>query len=92
MKEYITDFKYTGECAVNVDSICKDWNDLFNIFTWLNMNDITEYTLVIYKKNKRGIKTKVRISELQALEIINKLKLIHKLDSTFLRGGVYRKN
>lgn len=55
------------------------------------MNDITEYRLVIYKKNKIDIQTKVTISEIQALEIIDKLKLTHKSDSTFIRGVVYRK-
>lgn len=89
MSKYITEFQQTGNSTVNVELICKDWNDeRFTISTWINDND-EKYTFVVNGKRKNTRLCKTQISKDQAIEIISKLDLIHVKSNIFRRGGAY---
>jgi hypothetical protein len=88
MSKYITEFKQTGISIVNVDLICKDWNDRFTISTWINDKE-EKYTFVVNGKRKNTRLCKTQISKEQANEIVSKLALIHVKDNTFRSGGAY---
>ena len=81
-KRYIKQFKPVGECTVEVDAIVRDWNDDFIITTWSEKSGIA-YKFAI--KNK----LKISIPESQALEIVDKLGLRHKVSEIFNSGGSY---
>lgn len=88
MSRYITEFKETGISTVNVDKICKDWNDRFIIYVHNN----EKFTFVITGRGRRK-KTnfcKTEISKTQAYEIVAKLTLLYVQDSTFRSAGAYR--
>ena len=89
MSKYITDFQKTGISTINVDLVCKDWNDRFLISTWVN-NDEEKYTFIVNGKRKNKVLCKTQISKEQAFVIINRLKLIHVEDSLFRSGGSFR--
>lgn len=89
MSKYITEFKETGNSTVNVDLICKDWNERFLISTWIN-DDEEKYTFIVNGKRKNARLCKTQISKEQAIEIADKLNLVHVKDSTFRSGGTYR--
>ena len=88
MSKYIKDFKQTGISTLNVDLVCKDWNDRFSICTWIN-DDEEKYTFVVNGKRKNTRLCKTEISKEQALFIANKLSLIHRKDHTFRSAGSY---
>lgn len=88
MSKYITKFEQTGISTVNVDLICKDWNERFAISTWIN-DEEEKYTFVVNGKRKNTRLCKAQISKEQANEIVSKLKLIHVKDTTFRSGGAY---
>lgn len=88
MSKYITEFQQTGVSTVNVDLICKDWNERFVISTWINDKE-EMYTFIIHGKRKSTLLCKTQISKEQAMEIISKLALIHVKDNTFRSGGAY---
>lgn len=88
MSKYITEFQKTGISTVNVDLICKDWNEKFTISTWINDKE-EKYTFVVNGKRKNTRLCKTQISKEQANEIITKLSLIHVKDNTFRSGGAY---
>lgn len=88
MSKYITEFQQTGVSTVNVDLICKDWNERFVISTWIN--DIEEmYTFIIHGKRKSTLLCKTQISKEQAMEIISKLALIHVKNTIFKNNKTY---
>lgn len=74
--KYVKEFNQTGNCLVDVDKICKDWNDKFIISTW-NDDGVISYTLQILGKRSGVRVLKSQISEEQANEIISKLDLVH---------------
>lgn len=89
MKKYITEFTISGPSVVNIDLICKDWNDRFLISTWIGNNG-TEYTFIINGKAKNRILYKTKISEYQSLVIANRLSLIHVKSTIFKSAGIFR--
>lgn len=88
MSKYITEFQQTGNSTVNVDLICKNWNDRFTISTWINDKE-EKYTFVVNSKRKNTRICKTQISKDQANEIVSKLALIHVKNTTFRNGGAY---
>jgi hypothetical protein len=88
MSKYITDFQQTGNSAINVDLVCKDWNDRFSICTWINGNE-EKYTFLVNGKRKKTRLCKTQISKEQAFAIADRLKLIHVKDSTFRSAGSF---
>jgi len=91
MSKYITDFQQTGISTINVDLVCKDWNDRFSICTWINDNE-EQYTFVVNGKRKNTMLCKTKISKQQALIVANKLNLIHRKDHTFRSAGSFIKS
>jgi len=88
MSKYITDFQQTGTSTINVDLVCKDWNDRFSICTWINDNE-EQYTFVVNGKRKNTMLCKTKISKEQALIVANRLNLIHRKDHTFRSAGSF---
>lgn len=76
MSKYITDFQQTGNSTINVDLVCKDWNERFSICTWINDNE-EEYTFIINGKRKGLRLCKTQISKEQAMQIIDRINLAH---------------
>jgi hypothetical protein len=87
MSKYITSFQQTGHSILDVELVCKDWNERFLICTWINENE-EDYTFVVKGKRKNSCKT--RISKEQATEIVLRLKLVHVKDSLLRSAGTYR--
>lgn len=85
---YIKDFQKSGISTLNVDLVCKDWNDRFSICTWINDTD-EKYTFVINSKRKNMRLCKVQISKEQAFAVADRLRLIHVKDSTFRSAGAF---
>jgi len=88
MSKYITDFQQTGNSTINVDLVCKDWNDRFSICTWIN-DDEEKYTFIVNGKRKNTRLCKTQISKEQAFAVADRLKLIHVKDSTFRSAGAF---
>jgi hypothetical protein len=88
MSKYIKDFQQIGNSTINVDLVCKDWNDRFSIHTWINDNE-EKYTFFVNGKRKNTKFCKAQISKEQAIEIAEKLKLIHVKDTLFNSSGAY---
>lgn len=88
MAKYITNYQTTGNSIVNVDLICKDWNDRFVILTWINDKE-EKYTFLVNGKRKNHVLEKTQISKEQAIQIISKLNLLLVKSSTFSSGGTY---
>jgi len=82
MKNAIT-FQQTGLCDVDIDKAKKQWNLLCRIYQHNNTYTLVEFTL----KGKQ--KLKVRISEYDALTLINMLNLICIDDTTFKNSKKY---
>lgn len=88
MKDYIIEFKLTGECPINVDSVVKQWSYKCSIKQYHE-----EYTLMeeSWRAGKRlGKWSKIRISKAQAHELIGKLNLIDEQSSTFRYARMWR--
>lgn len=88
MSKYITDFQQTGNSTINVDLVCKDWNDRFSICTWVNDNE-EKYTFVVNGKRKNTRLCKTQISKEQAFAVVDRLTLIHVKDSIFRSAGAF---
>jgi hypothetical protein len=88
MSKYITDFQQTGISTINVDLVCKDWNDRFSICTWIN-DDEEKYTFIVNGKRKNTRLCKTQISKEQAFAVADRLKLIHVKDTTFRSAGAF---
>lgn len=78
MNKYVTKFNETGVSIVDVDMICKKWNNRFSISVW---ND--KYTIII----KGDLKTV--ISEGQAWKIIKRKELLNVKSPIFNSGSTY---
>jgi hypothetical protein len=83
MKKLITKFQDVGICEVNVSKVVKAWNEKFSISQYHD-----DYTLV--KQGRSDRHAKVKISKEQALEIIEKAKLLLIQSKTFRYGITYR--
>lgn len=88
MSKYITDFKQTGNSTINVDLVCKDWNDRFSIWTWIN-DDEEKYTFIVNGKRKNTRLCKTQISKEQTFAVVDRLKLIHVKDTTIRSAGAF---
>lgn len=75
MSKYVISYsEETQISTVNVDLICKDWNDRFFISTW-GIHKGQKFSFIVKPKGRAGY-VDVLISEEQAKEIIAKMKLI----------------
>ena len=88
MSKYITEYQTTGNCKIDIDRVCKKWNNRFVISTYEKPNEV-EYTLVINGKCKNTTILMTLISKEQASLVINKLNLIHVKSLIFARAGTY---
>ena len=88
MSKYITDFHQTVKSTINVDLVCKNWDDRFSICTWIN-DDEEKYTFIVNGKRKNTRLCKTQISKEQAFAVADKLKLIHVKDTTFRSAGSF---
>jgi hypothetical protein len=86
MAKYIKEFQLTGPSIVKVDLICKHWNERFMISVWATDSE-EKYTFVVNGKRKDTRLCKTQISKEQALEIIERLKLI-PVQSPMFKSGV----
>ncbi len=81
MDELIKNFNRTGNCEVDTDKVAKAWNDKFSISQWHD-----EYRLIEDIELFKEGAYKISISKEQALEIINKVKLL-PIQSGFLKNA-----
>lgn len=88
MSKYITEFNLIGNSIINVDLVCKDWNDRFFISSWINDNE-EKYTFIANGKRKNHQLCKTQISKEQAFQVANKLNLIHVKNTTFRSAGSF---
>ena len=86
MSKYIKEFQPSEISILDIDTVCKDWNNKFTIYTWIT-DEIEKYTFTISGKSKNACKTK--ISKEQAMEIVSKLKLKHVKNHSFRSAGNY---
>lgn len=88
MKDYIVEFKHTGECPINVASVVKQWSYKCSIKQYHE-----EYTLMeeSWRAGKRlGKWSKIRISKVQAHELIGQLNLLDERSHTFRNARMWR--
>ena len=81
MEELIKTFNETGNCEVDTDKVANAWNDKFSISQWHD-----EYRLIEYIELFKEEAYKITISKEQAMEIIEKVKLL-PIQSSFFRNG-----
>lgn len=89
MKGIILEFNETGNSVIDVDFVCKKWNDKYSISVWKD-GDEKQYSLIIYGKAKNVRVLKSQISKEQAFEVINKLGLLEINDTLFRSASVYK--
>jgi len=80
----IIDFNEIGLCIIDVDKAVKGWTEKCSISRWHN-----KYRLIRIKY-KKVIALKIKITEEQAKELINKLDLVEIKSETFTNGSTYR--
>lgn len=88
MSKYIQEFNRIGNSVVNVDLICKDWNNQFSIQLWKNDTE-EKYTFLVKGKRRYKILCKTQISKEQAMDIIQKLDLILVKSGLLRSAGSY---
>lgn len=88
MSKYIKEFNQTGNSIVNVELICKDWNNQFSIATWVNDSE-EKFTFIVNRKRGNTRLCKTQISKEQAFKIAENLNLIHVRDTTFRSAGSF---
>lgn len=86
--KYITNFQQVGCSTINVDLVCKDWNDNFSISVWIDDN-IEKYTFIINNKRNSKNNIKTLITKEQTLEVVNRLNLVYVKSTIFKRGATY---
>lgn len=81
----------TGVYSIDVKRAARLWNPQWSISEYLNYTtDEPEYTLFVLRKGKKYTKRlKVRISTEQAMELIEKLKLVKVASTAFRRAATY---
>ncbi len=84
MKKLIKTFNETGNCEVYTDKVASAWDDRFSISQWKD-----EYRLIKQVKLFEEASAKVTISKEQAMEIIEKVKLL-PIQSMFPSGKTWR--
>jgi len=89
MKNYIKEFNHTGNSIIDVDLVCREWNNKFTILSWITDTE-EKYTFVVSAKAKDKTLCKTQISKEQANEIISNLNLKFIKDTTFRSAGAYR--
>jgi hypothetical protein len=86
-KYIIGNFNETGINCADIDLIKKDWSHLWSISRWHN-----EYTIIKFlRKNSSIRKFKTKISEEQAKELIEKLKLLELKSGIFKNASTYKR-
>lgn len=85
--KYLIEFNQTGISTVNVDLIAKDWSDKFVISQYSPPDKKPDIFRIHITKRNNNLKT--LISKEQALEIINKCKLVEIKSSMFASGKAF---
>jgi quinol monooxygenase YgiN len=88
MENLVKKFKDVGECEVDIEKILQKWDKSFFISQWKD-----EYTLAHHNRNSDHFSRtdlKVRISKIQADEIIIKLNLTPHQSEVFRSGVTWR--
>jgi hypothetical protein len=81
MENIVTKFNITGECEISVDEAKKVWDKSWCVSQWKD-----EYTLCHHNRNMENFTRtdfKVRISEIQAKELMRDLKLVSEKSPMF---------
>lgn len=88
----ILDFKNEGINRIDIDLLATKWNHLWWIAQWDNRNsNKSEYRLIkMLRRNSSNTALKTDISEVQAKEIIDRMKL-SPLDGGFRSATTWRK-
>lgn len=87
MKNYIIEFKLTGEIDINISAVILQWNNRCSISQWKNEFTLSEDS---WKSGKRGNRSKIKISFYSAFELIGKLNLRQEKSNMFNSGSVWR--
>lgn len=84
-------FNQTGHNKIDIEVVKKDWSNLWAIYAYENMEDVTEYRIV--KRNSlenENTDLKTSISSIDALRLIKQLGLKKHQSPIFRRSSVYR--
>lgn len=81
------EFAPVGINKVNIDAVCKKWDDRFAISSWHD----DEYRIFATRKGGKSYLFKITISNEQANEIISRLGLYCISHPTFVNAKTYRK-
>lgn len=92
LNKYFLEHKDTGEMPVNIENVVKDWDILFAIYAYFNMDNQFEYRLV-KRESLRTDNTefKCSISKKDAETLIDRLVLLPKQSPVFKRSYTFRK-
>ena len=82
-KIFISEFKDSGENEVDIQFLFSAWNCNFSLSQW---ND--EFTLVKVMRSRKILKSK--ISQKQAFEIINLMRLTEEKSEIFTSGSTWK--
>ncbi len=88
MENIVIKFEQTGECEISINEVKKVWDSNWCISQWHN-----EYTLCHYNTSSENFTRtdfKVRISEIQANELITDLKLVSEKSPVFNNAYTWR--
>jgi len=87
-KYIIGNFNMIGGNIIDIKSVIKDWSHLWFISRWHD-----EWTLIKgLRKNSEITKLKTHISEEQAKELIEKLKLLESKSGIFKNASTYKRD
>lgn len=85
MHKFLKTIPLTGQCELDMEKAVKDWKDYYFISQWKE-----EYSLIAPKgRRSKAYSLNVNISNEQALELINRLKLF-PIRTMFNSGRVWR--
>lgn len=83
-------FNRTGNNALDIEAVKKDWSKLWTIVAYDNIEDVTEYKIVKAKRLKtEKLVFKTGISSTDALRLIKELSLEKRQSPIFRRGSFY---
>ena len=86
MKKFISVFNPTGICELKMELLVKNWKDNFSVYI-SDSSEIKEWRFAV--DGKKGGSAKVTISDLQAMELIERLGL-SEIKPPMFNNRIYR--
>lgn len=86
MKKFIKVFNHTGICELKVDLLVKCWKDNFSVYI-SDSSENKEWRFAI--DGKKGGSAKITISDVQAMELIERLGL-YEIKTPMFNTRIYR--